>query len=101
MSDIKRSCPGSNSWTSSVGIAFRDGEPCPYCGLPAEAVALLDAAAERGLERAVVDRLAAAERDLAGVRAENRRLLAALQSIEFAVTDAVAATEATRDRSTA
>lgn len=35
MSDLKRSCPACKSWTSEIGEAFRDGEPCPVCGAPA------------------------------------------------------------------
>lgn len=31
-------CPGCDSETSGVLIALRDGEPCPYCGLPAETI---------------------------------------------------------------
>jgi hypothetical protein len=61
MSDLKRICPGCDSWTSAIGAAFRDGEPCPYCGLPAEAAHLIDEAQERNVSQKVLDRLAAAE----------------------------------------
>jgi hypothetical protein len=32
----KTTCPGCESYTSGVLAAFRNGEPCPYCGLAAE-----------------------------------------------------------------
>lgn len=35
MSDLKTLCPGCGSYLSSVGIAFRDGKPCPQCGYAA------------------------------------------------------------------
>lgn len=81
MSDIKRTCPACDSWTSSVGIAFRDGEPCPYCGLPAEAVEALDRAAERGAEQSMVDMAAKAEVRATNAEAEVRRLRGLLREI--------------------
>jgi hypothetical protein len=33
MGDWKMECPGCNAWTDSVGIAYRDGNDCPSCGL--------------------------------------------------------------------
>jgi hypothetical protein len=35
MSDLTRTCPNCGSHTSSVGAAFAEGEPCPYCGAEA------------------------------------------------------------------
>jgi hypothetical protein len=29
---VKETCPGCDAHTSSVYAAFRDGDPCPYCG---------------------------------------------------------------------
>ncbi len=34
MGDWKMTCPGCNAWTNAVGYAYRDGDPCPECGLP-------------------------------------------------------------------
>lgn len=34
----KLSCPGCYAYTSEVLQAVRDGEPCPYCGIPASAI---------------------------------------------------------------
>ena len=82
MSDIKRSCPACDSWTSAVGIAFRDGEPCPYCGLPAEVVPILDAAEKRGLDRTLIERTAQAEVRAVNAEAETERMKAALRRIK-------------------
>lgn len=46
MSD-KMSCPGCNSYTSSVLTAFKDDRPCPHCGLSAEATVELLAVREK------------------------------------------------------
>lgn len=35
-------CPGCDSRTSSVLAAFRNGEPCPYCGLSTRAAAEIE-----------------------------------------------------------
>lgn len=32
MSDLKRECPACHSYTSAIGQAIEDREPCPYCG---------------------------------------------------------------------
>lgn len=34
----KVTCPGCDSYTSGIANAVHRGEPCPYCGLPAETV---------------------------------------------------------------
>lgn len=61
MSDLKRSCPGCDAWTSAVGAAFRDGLPCPYCGLPADAAHAIDVARDRKVADDILERVAAAE----------------------------------------
>lgn len=61
MSDLTRTCPGCDSHTSAIGIAFREDEPCPYCGLPASAAAQIDDARERGATRGLTEALAKAE----------------------------------------
>lgn len=81
MSDIKRTCPACDSWTSAVGEAFRDGEPCPYCGLPAAAAHLIDEARERKVGDDVLSKYAAAEVRAAEAEAEVRELRDALDSI--------------------
>jgi DNA repair exonuclease SbcCD ATPase subunit len=84
MSDLKRSCPGCDAWTSSVGAAFRDGEPCPYCGLPAEAAHAIDEARERHASEVVVKRLADAEVRAAKAEAEVDRLTSILNRVREA-----------------
>lgn len=83
MGDMKRSCPGCEAWTSSVGLAFRQGEPCPYCGLPAEAARLIDEAQERNVSAKLTQRLIEAEKRAAkaeGAAAELRSLLASIHN---------------------
>ncbi len=36
-------CPGCGSYTSGVLNAFRNDEPCPYCGLSTEALVEISA----------------------------------------------------------
>lgn len=72
----KRDCPACNSCTSDNWRAFRDGEPCPHCGLPAGAAREIEAAMQRGADESLAQRAAkaearatAAERDAANLRA--------------------------------
>jgi hypothetical protein len=32
---FKEECPGCGGWTSAIGEAFGQDNPCPACGLPA------------------------------------------------------------------
>jgi hypothetical protein len=84
VSDLKRSCPACGTHSSSVGIDFRDGNPCRYCGLPAEAAFQLDAARERGASQAAVEMAAQAEARAAVAEAEVARLRAVLDEIRWA-----------------
>jgi hypothetical protein len=47
VSDIKRECPVCRSYTSSVGIAVANDEPCPRCGTPAAVIREIDATRAR------------------------------------------------------
>jgi hypothetical protein len=71
MSDLKMTCPGCDAHTSAVGIAYRDGDPCPYCGLPAEET----------LQRVKTARITAE-------RSESARLSNILQSVATLVYEA-------------
>lgn len=93
MSDIKRECPGCDSWTSAVGEAFRDGDPCPYCGLPAEAVRLIDEARERHVSEDLITRYAAADERARKAETEARRLRLVLNNIQRFVDDGMAGLE--------
>lgn len=39
MSDFKVHCPGCGDYSSAIGMAFSNGDPCPTCGLSAAALA--------------------------------------------------------------
>ena len=79
MSDLKTTCPACDSWTSEVGRALRDGEPCPYCGLPAEAAETVMEA--RKLARSALERMARAEARAAMAEKRLGHLLGTLGAI--------------------
>jgi len=57
-------CPGCNSYTSSVLAKVQQGEPCPRCGLSADAILEIgsvrrrkaDEALKQQLEKALIER---------------------------------------------
>jgi hypothetical protein len=57
-------CPGCGAYSSSVLIKVNDGEPCPFCGLSAEAIVEIgsvrrekaDEGLKARLEKALVER---------------------------------------------
>lgn len=65
MSDLKATCPGCDSSTSSIGMAFREGRACPVCGLPALAAMEITAARARGADAKLTARLAELETEKA------------------------------------
>ena len=85
MSDLKRDCPACEAWTSSVGVAFRDGNPCPYCGLPADAAEEFDRAIKRGADGDLAKRMADAEQRAAKAEREAVRLRHVIATIRFAL----------------
>ncbi len=70
----KRECPACDSCTSSVLSAFAQGQPCPYCGLSAEAADELEAARVRGASEALVASTAQALRRAEVAETEALRL---------------------------
>jgi hypothetical protein len=70
----KETCPACESMTSNIASAFRRGEPCPYCGLPADSAAAVIAAQERGADALLVRQAAEAERRAGVAEAEVDRL---------------------------
>jgi len=58
----KRTCPACDAHTSAIEQAFRNDEPCPYCGLPAEAATAIDRARRANVGEQTVRRLIEAER---------------------------------------
>ena len=56
----KALCPSCNGYFSDIYRAFRDREPCPHCGLPAEVAAEVAAARERYRDDERTEKLAEA-----------------------------------------
>jgi len=54
-------CEGCDADSSSVRSAYEDGQPCPYCGLPAGATTELLTARKRGADEALIKRCAELE----------------------------------------
>ena len=81
MSDLKMACPACDSETSAIGLAFRDGAPCPYCGLPAEAAEAVIEARKRGASEQVLERMAKAEARAAMAERRLGHLLGTLGTI--------------------
>ena len=82
MSDLKTTCPACDSETSAIGMAFRDGEPCPYCGLPAEAAeAVMEARKREEASELVLERMAKAEARAAMAERRLGHLLGTLGTI--------------------
>lgn len=79
---MKAECPACDSETSELYRAFQEGDPCPYCGLPADAANAVLAARERGASEQLVERAAKAEQRAAKAEQEARRLREALDRIE-------------------
>lgn len=85
----KATCPSCDAHLSSIYRAFREGAPCPNCGLPAEVAAQVDAIRTRYLDDDRTEQLedaiaargkAEAQRDdyrreLVALHAELQRLL--------------------------
>lgn len=81
MSD-KMECPGCKSYTSSVLRAVRDGEPCPYCGLTADAIEAVLAASRKHGETKLVEDLREALKRADKAEAQAGRLRAAMWQIQ-------------------
>ena len=78
MGDYKRSCPVCDAWTNSVGLAVRDGRPCPHCGAPAELILQIDDLQRRKADKNLVVQLATLGSRVANLERENMRLRAKL-----------------------
>lgn len=77
----KMTCPACNAYTSSVLAAFEEGQPCPYCGLSADAALEIDGVRQQRadenlkarLEKAIKER-DAAHRELRLVKSRLERI---------------------------
>lgn len=81
-------CPGCNSHTSSVLAAVRVGDPCPYCGLSADAIEAVGAARERHGEKELVDQLQGALVRADKAEQEARKLRSVLSRVQAALREA-------------
>lgn len=84
MSD-KTTCPGCNSRTSAIRQAVQDGEPCPYCGLPADVIWQVEGVRARQADetlKAEVERLLIENGKLT---AERDRLARQVEQIRWAL----------------
>jgi uncharacterized membrane-anchored protein len=81
----KMECPGCEAETSSVLGAVKRGEPCPYCGLSADAIEAVTEARKRHGETQMVAQLAAALKRAETAEARAAHLSRALDTIERAL----------------
>jgi uncharacterized Zn finger protein (UPF0148 family) len=90
MSDLNRFCPVCESNTSAIGLAYKEGDPCPYCGTTEETAKLIIAAQDRLADQKLVDELIAANKTIAALRAEldqMSRFRSAIRSVMSAIRD--------------
>lgn len=78
----KMTCPACDSYTSGVLLASQEGEPCPGCGLPAEAAAQVLEAQKRSVEEGLTRKYMEAEQRAAKAETEAALLRAKLAAIE-------------------
>jgi hypothetical protein len=74
----KIECPGCGSETSGVAWAIDNGEPCPTCGLSAEAIVTVLEVRRRFGETELTERLAAALKRADAAERKVERLQVAL-----------------------
>ena len=84
----KVTCPGCESYTSAVFQAVHEGEPCPYCGLPASTIAEVNAVREARGDEQLREKLAEALTRAGRAEAEVARLRDMARSVRAAI-DAV------------
>jgi hypothetical protein len=70
----KMECPGCHAATSSVRVSVMNGDPCPYCGLSADAVLEINVIRRKQADDELKERLATALAELDRLRAEAARL---------------------------
>lgn len=82
MSDLKRTCVACGAWTTSVGIAYRDGEPCPTCSLPNDAAVAIETARDRAVNDDLIQRCIEAEKRAVKAEAAAYRLKILLRDMK-------------------
>lgn len=78
-------CPGCNSHTSEVLSRVTDGEPCPRCGLSADAILEITDIRRKQADRELAERLEKAVLDSARFEAEASGLRQKLQDVRDAI----------------
>jgi hypothetical protein len=78
----KTECPGCQSSTSAITEAFRFGDPCPYCGLPAQTAIEVNEVRERKANADLVEQTAAALLRAGKAEAEAADLRRALMRVK-------------------
>lgn len=87
---LKLWCPGCDSQTSELWrVVHEEGDPCPYCGLPAEAIELVVKAQEKNVANELTDRFMKAEQRATAAEKELRLLQEQLRRIKSAVDEPV------------
>lgn len=84
----KVTCPACVTTTSNVAFAFDGGQPCPHCGLSAEAALAFTVALARGADTDLVDIAAQAVRRAELAEAEVERLRYLIGAVRAAVNEA-------------
>ena len=83
----KMTCPSCDSHTSGILAAYRDGQPCPVCGLSPEATAQIEAIqdsrandAAKQIAEDAIKRADKAEREASLLRTRLHKVEDAVQS---------------------
>lgn len=67
-------CPGCGAVSSSVLVKVMNGDPCPFCGLSADAVLEIGGVRRKRADEELKERLATALAELDRAKAEAARL---------------------------
>lgn len=81
-------CPGCDAYSSGVVTAFEEGEPCPYCQLPATATAEILDAREHHANAELTQRYEEAVKRIGRLETENHALRGAVNVVRQAVRQA-------------
>lgn len=84
----KMTCPGCDAHTSGLVAAYEEGEPCPYCGLPASATSEILDARRRAADADLTKRYEEVVKHVARLEVENRTLRGALNGVRQAMRQA-------------
>lgn len=83
----KMTCPGCQAHMSDVQRAYEDDEPCPHCGLPADAASKVIYARSRAADADLTARYEGAVIRVGRAEGEAARYKRALDRIREAIAD--------------